>query len=65
MEEGGRGRGSGLHTLRVCFYASWRVKYVSNTFLIMFPRLQNDTRRNEVYRAKIPLEGGEAGEGGV
>ena len=65
VEEGGRGRGSGLHTLIACFCASWRVQYLSNTFLIMFPRFQNDNRRNEVYRAKIPLKGGGAGEGGV
>ena len=63
--EGGRRRGSALGTSRACFYASWRVQYVSKTSIIMLPRLQNDPRRIEVYRAKIPLEGGGAGEGRV
>ena len=65
VERGGRRRGLAPGTSIACLHVSWRVQYVSNTFFIMFPRFQNDTRRNEVYRAKIPLKGGGAGEGGV
>ena len=63
--EGGRRRGLAPGTSRACFYASWRVHYMSNTSIIMFPRFQNDPRIIEVYRAKIPLEEGGAGEGRV
>ena len=62
---GGRRRGLAPGTSRACFQASWRVQYVSNTFITVFPRSQSDPRRTEVYRAKIPLEGGGAGEGRV
>ena len=62
---GGRRRGLAPGTSRACFYASWRVQYVSNVSITMFLKFQNDPRRNEVYRAKIPLEGGGSGEGGV
>ena len=62
---GGRRRRLAPGTSRACFHASWRVQYVSNTSIPMFPRFQNDPRRIEVYRAKIPLEGGGAGEGRV
>ena len=65
VERGGRRRGLAPGTSRACFHASWRVQYVSNTSIIMFPRFQNNPRRIEVYRAKIPLEGGGAGEGRV
>ena len=60
---GGRRRGLAPGTYRACFHASWSIQYVSNTSITMFPRFQNDPRRTEVYRAKIPLEGGGAGEG--
>ena len=63
--EGGRRRGSVLGTLRACFHVSLRTQYVSNTSITRFPKSQDDPRRNEVYRAKIPLEEGGAGEGGV
>ena len=62
---GGRRRGLAPGTSRACFYASWRVQYVSNVSITMFLKFQNDPRRNEVYRAKIPLEGRGAEEGGV
>ena len=62
---GGRRRGLAPGTSRACFYASWRVQYVSNVSITMFLKFQNDPRRNEAYRAKIPLEGGGAGEGRV
>ena len=62
---GGRRRGLAPGTYRAYFHALWRVQYVSNTSILMFPRFQNDPRRTEVYRAKIPLEGGGAGEGAV
>ena len=65
VERGGRRRGLAPGTSRACFHASWRVQYVSNTFITVFPRSQNDPRRTEVYRAKIPLEGGGAGEGRI
>ena len=48
---GGRRRGVAPGTSRACFHVSWR--------------FQNDPRRTEVYRAKIPPEGGGAGEGRV
>ena len=62
---GGRRRGLAPGTSRVYFHASWRFQYVSNTSILMFPRFQNDPRRTEVYRTKIPPEGGGAGEGRV
>ena len=55
VERGGRRRGLAPGTSRTCFHVSWRVEYVSNAFITMFLKFQNDPRRNEVYRAKIPL----------
>ena len=55
VERGGRRRGLAPGTSRACFHMLWRVQYVSNAFITMFLKFQNDPRRNEVYRAKIPL----------
>ena len=55
VERGGRRRGLAPGTSRACLHVSWRVQYVSNAFITMFLKFQNDPRRNEVYRAKIPL----------
>ena len=65
MVEGGRRRGSPLGISIACFYVLCRFQNVSNTCLMMVPKYQNYPRRNEVYRVKILLEGGGAGEGRV